>query len=163
MYFQQSDLLQGMSKDFIKEFMDIAVKESHKSGFSLFLEGDRANHFYVLLKGRIRLTMGEDGQTVYRIDNPGEAFGWSSLVGRDVYSASAECREPTKLLKINVKKLHQILEKEPENGHIFFKRLADTLGNRLIQTYRMISSMPHAAVSPSYGTGYVQESEATIT
>jgi len=163
MYFQQSDLLRGISKDFIKEFMDIAVKESHKSGFSLFLEGDRANHFYVLLKGRIRLTMGEDGQTVYRIDHPGEAFGWSSLVGRDVYSASAECREPTKLLKINVKKLHQILEKEPENGHIFFKRLADTLGNRLIQTYKMISSMPHAAVSPSYGTGYVQESEATIT
>ena len=42
MYFQQSDLLRGMSKDFIKEFMDISEKESHKSEFSLFREGDRA-------------------------------------------------------------------------------------------------------------------------
>ncbi len=163
MYFQQSDLLQGMSKDFIKNFMDIAVKASHNPGFFLFREGDRANSFYILLKGRVKLTIGEDGHTVYRIDQSGEVFGWSSLVGRNVYSASAECREPTKLLKVNVKKIHHILERKPENGLIFFRRLADTLGNRLVQTYKMIPSMPHAAVSPSFGTGYVQESEATIT
>ena len=162
MYFQQSDLLRGMSKDFIKAFMNITLKESHKPGYLLFQEGDRATHFYILLKGRVKLTIGEDGHTVYRVDKPGEVFGWSSLVGREQYSATAECREPTKLLRVDVKELHQIFDREPGNGRIFYRHLAATLGNRLLQTYRMTSSMSRAGISQSFGTGRVQESEATI-
>ncbi len=161
MYFQQGDILRGMSKDFVKEFMDITMKESHKKGYFLFREGKSASHFYILLKGCVKLRIGETGPMVYTVDYPGEAFGWSSLVGRDVYSASAECREPTKLLKIDVGKLQEILEKDPANGLIFFKRLAGTLGNRLLQTYKMMSVASQPEVSASFGTGQVMESEAT--
>lgn len=162
MYFQQSDLLRGMNKEFIKTFMDITEKEFHKKGHFLFREGDPAGHFYILLKGRIKLSIGQEGHTVYTVDHSGEAFGWSSLVGGNRYSASAECREPTKLLKVDVTRLHNILEKEPENGALFFKHLAATLGNRLLQTYRMISVISQAGISLSFGTGDVQESEATM-
>ena len=163
MYFQQADLLRGMSRDFMKEFMGTTMKESHRKGYFLFREGDRARHFYILLKGCVKLSIGETGHTVYTVDHPGEAFGWSSMVGGDVYSASAECREPTKLLKIEVGKLQKIFEKDTANGFIFFKRLAGTLGNRLLQTYKQISAMSQAEISNSFGTGQVQESEATIT
>lgn len=163
MYFQQADLLQDMGKEFIKQFMTTAVKESHRKGYFLFREGKRATHFYVLLKGRVKLSIGGDGHAVYTVDHPGEAFGWSSLLNRDVYSASAECREPTKLLKIDVRQLQAVLEKDPANGLIFFKRLAATLGNRLLQTYGMISATSQAGISPSFGTGDVLESEARVT
>ena len=72
----------------------------------------------------------------------GEAFGWSSLIGRDVYSASAECIEPTKLLQTDSKKLMQVMEKDPANGIIFVKHLAATLGNRLLESYKVISQKP---------------------
>lgn len=163
MYFQQSDILRGMSKAFVKSFMDLTTKESHKSGYQLFQEGNRANFFYILLRGRVKLTIGEEGHTVYTIDQPGEAFGWSSLVGRPHYSATAECREPTKLLKIQVKKLHQLFDDDPQSGRLFFMRLSATLGNRLLQTYKMISTLPQASISPSYGTGYAQESDVAIS
>ena len=73
---------------------------------------------------------------VYDVRRNGEAFGWSSLIGRDIYSTSAECIEPTKLLKTDSKKLRRILEKDPANGVVFFRQLAATLGNRLIESYK---------------------------
>jgi CRP-like cAMP-binding protein len=76
---------------------------------------------------------------VYNVKQNGEAFGWSSLIGRDRYSASAECTAPTKLLKTDSEKLTVALEKDPANGLVFFKQLAATLGNRLLETYKTIS------------------------
>lgn len=163
MYFQQSDLLRGLDKNFVKEFMEIAEKETHKTGYALFREGDRARYFYVMLKGCVNMTIGETGHTVFSADRPGEVFGWSSLVGRERYSASAECREKTTLLRIDVVKLNQILEKDAPTGLIFFKRLAESLGSRLLQTYRMISATGDKDISRSYGTGQVLESDMSVS
>jgi CRP-like cAMP-binding protein len=111
------------------------VTESHKQGVLLFQQGDPANQFYILLKGRIKLSLGETGQVVYIVSNAGEAFGWSSLLDRENYSASAECMTPTKLLRFNKVNVLQIIEKDPADGLVFFKRLADILGTRLLNSY----------------------------
>jgi CRP-like cAMP-binding protein len=139
MYIKQSELLMGTSMDFVKKFMDISHMISHKKGDVLFREKDQARYFYVLLNGRVKLAVGESDATVYDVRQNGEAFGWSSLIGRDIYSASAKCIEPTKLLKTDSAKLRRVLETDPANGIIFFKQLAATLGNRLIESYKMIS------------------------
>ena len=139
MYIKQSELLMGTSMDFIKRFMDISKMISHEKGDILFREKDPALHFYVLLNGRVRLGVGENDQMVYDIRRNGEAFGWSSLIGRDRYSASAECIEASKLLKTDSEKLTKVLEKDPANGVVFFKQLAATLGNRLLEIYKTIS------------------------
>nr|HID57821.1 cyclic nucleotide-binding domain-containing protein [Desulfobacterales bacterium] len=152
MYIQQSDLLRGMSRDFVKEFIDIAIRELRDEGDFIFREGDRASYFYILLKGRIKLSVGGIGHVVYVVNHPGEVFGWSSLVGRDVYSASAECKAQTKLLRIEMEKLQKVLEKDPATGLIFFKRLARTIGNRLLQSYHMVSAASQA-IPPGLGTG----------
>ena len=139
MYIKQSELFTGISMDFVKNFMDISEMSSHKKGEVLFRENDPARYFFILLNGRVRLSIGEPQQVVYNAERNGEAFGWSSLIGRDVYSASAECLEPTKLLKTASKALSRILEEDAENGIIFFKHLAATLGKRLLETYKVIN------------------------
>ena len=138
MHIRQSDLLLGTSMDFVKKIMDISRMVSHEAGDVLFRENDGAQYFYILLNGRVKLTIGESGRMIYNIGQNGEAFGWSSLIGREVYSASAECLEPTKLLVIDRKMLANILEEDPANGIIFLRHLAATLGNRLLETYKMI-------------------------
>ncbi len=138
MYFRQSDLLLGTSMDFVKKIMDISRMIPHDKGDILFHENDEARYFYILLNGRVKLSVGEGGQVVYDVAQNGEVFGWSALIGRDVYSASAECVEQTKLLVTDRQKLGKVLEEDPANGIIFFKQLAATLGNRLIETYKMI-------------------------
>ena len=139
MYIKQSDLFMGTSMDFVKKFMDISEMSSHKKGEILFRENDPANFFFILLNGRVKLSVGQPKQVVYNATRNGEAFGWSSLIGGAVYSASAECLEPTKLLKTDSNKLSGILAEDTDNGIIFFKQLAATLGNRLLETYKVIT------------------------
>ena len=138
MYIKQSALFTGTSMDFVKKFMDICELSSHKKGEVLFRENDPADFFFILLNGRVKLSIGEPQQVVYNAARNGEAFGWSSLIGGKVYSASAECLEPTKLLKTASDELSRILEADAENGMIFFKQLAASLGNRFLETYKLV-------------------------
>ena len=138
MYIKQSELFTGTSMDFVKKFMDISEMCSHTKGEFLFHKNDPAKFFFILLNGFVKLSIGDPEQVVYNSKRNGEAFGWSSLIGRDVYSASAECLEPTKLLKTDSDKLSRILEEDAENGIIFYKHLAATLGKRLLETYKML-------------------------
>jgi CRP-like cAMP-binding protein len=138
MYVNQSELFQGTSMDFVKKFMDISQMTSHDRGEVLFREKDPARYFFILLSGCVQLSITEGGQAVYTASRVGEAFGWSSLIGGAQYSASAECIQPTKLLKTDSQKFVRVLEEDPSNGVIFFKQLAATLGNRLLESYKLI-------------------------
>ncbi|MGD8883389.1 MAG: cyclic nucleotide-binding domain-containing protein [Desulfobacterales bacterium] len=139
MYIKMSDFFMDMGKDFSVEVLDIAEKLSQKEGDLLFNAGDQANHFYVLLKGRVKLSLGDTGPVVYMARQPGEIIGWSGLIGRDIYSASAECMDATNLLKFDRNNFLEILKKFPRNEALLFKRLAQMLGNRLLELYPTIS------------------------
>jgi CRP-like cAMP-binding protein len=56
-------------------------------------------------------------------------------VNRDVYSSTAECVVQTTLRKLHKDDLQKILDKDPANGLIFFRHLAGTLGERLVESY----------------------------
>ena len=135
MYIQQVELTRGVGRDFVKALTAMSVKEEHEPGDILFRKGDPANHAYLLLIGCVHLKMGETGQVVYIVRRPGETFGWSSLVNRDVFSSTAECVKQTTLRKLHRDDLQKLLEKDPTNGLIFFKRLAGMLGERLLESY----------------------------
>ena len=139
MYVKQSDLFTGTSMDFVKKFMDISQMISQAKGDILFRENDPARYFFILLSGCVKLSIGKTGRVVYEACRVGEAFGWSSLIGGNEYSASAECIEPTKLLKTDNEKFKRVLDQDPFNGVIFFKQLASTLGHRLLESYKIIS------------------------
>ena len=139
MHLKMSDFFMGMGRDFTMEVMDIAEKLSRNEKDVLFEEGEPAGHFYVLLKGRVRLNLGDKGTVVYTARQPGEIIGWSGLIGRDVYSAGGECMEVTNLLKFDRDVFLRILNKYPRNEALLFKRLAEMLGKRLLELYPIIS------------------------
>ena len=155
MYFKQADILKGLGRDFLKNLMDVSAKESYEKDDFLFHVGDPAVDFYVLLTGCVKIRLKETGQAVYTVSNAGEAFGWSSLIMGDSYSASAICNEPTKLLRFDRDRVLEILDEHPADGMRFFKQLAAVLGNRLIKSYEMITSLANEKLQPSFGTGQV--------
>jgi CRP/FNR family cyclic AMP-dependent transcriptional regulator len=157
MYLKEADLFMGLSQETMNELSKIMVEESHDKGALLFSEGDPAQHFYVLLEGRVRLALGKEAAIDYTVSNPGEAFGWSTLVDRPSYTAGAECESPTKLIKIKKEDIDRILEKQPGSGMIFFKRLAGALGERLIYSYNAFLSEQRPGGSASYGSGQVTD------
>lgn len=135
MYIQQVDLTRGVGQDFVDGLTAASVKEEHAQGDILFKKGDPADHAFLLLIGRVHLKMGETGHVVHIVSRPGETFGWSSLVDRTTYSASAECVAATTIRKLHRRKLRKLLEIDPANGLIFFQRLAAMLGERLLVSY----------------------------
>jgi CRP-like cAMP-binding protein len=162
MYFKQSDLFWGLRHDFVKKVMEQSTIRKCPSGTYIFREGDSALNFYMLIKGHIRLKIGDTGIVIHTICQAGECFGWSSLLDRPVYSASAECREPSDLLVVGADRLNRVIEEDNANGLVFIKRLAGLIGNRLIQNYRMVSTMTSMETMCSYGTGQVLESAVEV-
>jgi CRP-like cAMP-binding protein len=163
MYFKQSDLFYNLDYEFVEKVMDQSIRQHQEAGDVLFREGDPARHFYTLIKGRIRLVIGDSGQVVHAVSHAGECFGWSALLGRSAYSASAECRQATDLMLIEAQPFTRIIDDDPVNGLLFMKHLAGMLGKRLLQNYRMASSMLSVDAVPSFGTGQVSESITDVT
>lgn len=152
MYIEQADFFYGTSMTFANAVMKIAEKESYKAGETIFTEGDPAEVLYVLIEGRVRIMIGELGHIVYIVSKGGEAFGWSTLVGRQSYSATAECLESTTLISFDRQRFQKILDNDPVSGQKLYKGLTKTLANRLLETYKMIAALPvsdHDIVSGS--------------
>jgi len=139
MYLKQGDLFWGMSKDFVKDAMQMATNLSFKEGDKLFGNGDDANHFFILLKGSVLLQRGDTGPKVYIARKPGEIIGWSALISRDAYSASAKCLEDTSLTKIEGKAFLETLEKDSNDKAILFERLAKMKRQASVLVLRFIT------------------------
>ncbi len=135
MYIKQSELLWGLDNHFIKEFIDSAMKKTYPEGYKLFSAGEPADFFYILLRGSIRLSIGEEDKTTYIVEHGGEAFGWSGLVGMPKYSASAECAKESMVMIFAKDFVQSVADTDPENGMRFYRRLARMLGKRLIYSY----------------------------
>ena len=135
MYLKQGDLFWGMDGDFVKDIMTHAEKVEFDDGTTIFNQGDATDFFYVLIKGRIKLSIGTKGPVVFMAKEAGFVVGWSSLVGRETYTASAQCAEPVKALKIEKENFMKKLSDYPASESMLFKRLAQMLGDRLTAIY----------------------------
>ena len=139
MFLKQSDLFNGMSPEFIKHVMNITSRQEYDPGTILFHGGDSPQYFFILIKGQVQLKFGNSEKQVYVCRHTGELVGWSGLVGRDSYTASAECLETTYLLKTDLSRFSRLLESEAETKCLFYRNLATALGNRLIFIFEYIA------------------------
>jgi len=151
MIIQESELFKGLSPEIINEIAENMIEEFYGKGSFIFKDTYLAEHFYILEQGKIRLSVGQKGRMTHLISNPGETFGWSSLVGREIYTASAECLDPSKVIKIEKGNLNRVFEKDPASGMLFFKRLAGIIGERLTSSYSALLSAYKGEELPSYG------------
>ncbi len=134
----EADLLKGLDPQVVEEIKDIMVEESYDEGTVLFEKGGTALDFYILLKGSVELSIGEDGYVTHVVKKPGDAFGWSSLVDHHVYTATAVCSAPTKLQRVRNQDLMDIFGEYPADGVLFYKHVAGIIGRRLTTTYSFL-------------------------
>ena len=153
MHVELSDFFRDTGMLFANQIMDLADRRSRQPGDMIFHEGHLATHFYILLSGRVRIAIGRSGQTVHIVSRGGEAFGWSSLIGRQTYTASAECLTETTYLSFSNIRFQKVLQNDPASGMVIYKRLSMTLANRLMQTYEMLHSASTTENTHEPGTG----------
>ena len=151
MSLENAYLFQEMTSRLKDEISRIALEEFHEKGAFLFHAGDPAGCLYILQEGRVRLSMRGTGHIAHIVSDPGDAIGWSSMVAQDIYTASAECIVPVRVLKFEKQKLAEVLQKDPVGGFAFYKRLAEIIGRRLVASYRATLSVHGDRDPRSYG------------
>lgn len=152
MIIQKAELFKDLGPEITEEISKIMIEESYDPGKFIFEAGAPARYFYILLEGRVRLFIGTKAEISYTVNVPGEAFGWTGLVDRPSYIASAECSATSKVIKIENAALNNIFKKDPEGGMLFYKRLAGAVVQRLIHNYEaFLSAGSLKEVTASYG------------
>jgi len=157
MIIQKADLFKNLSPEAMQEISKIMKEESHEKNTVLYTTSSPAQHFFILIQGRVRLTMETAAKIDYTLTREGEIFGWSSMVGRSTYTAGGECVVPTRLVRIDKDELEKVFQRYPSDGMTFYKGLSAAIARRLMENYS--SFLSHGGLSSAtYGTGQVMSS-----
>ncbi len=119
----------------------------------VFRQGDSAERFYLLIKGKVLLEQRLSDKMTVSMDaiKPGYSFGWSSIVRGTLnpysrYTSDAICVEPSEVFAIKGEDFHIILEEDHSMGYIINRNLNRVIKQRLVyrteQFVRIIKKHP---------------------
>lgn len=162
MHLKQTEILRGLDERFTAKMMEVGRESFYEPGSVLFSRGDPALNFFILVEGRIKLSIGDHNNSIYIVNHSGEAFGWSSLVGAYTYTANAKSVAPSTLNVFNRDHMEMILSGDPDSAALFYKNLAHTLGNRLTLINSQLAGYLSVNDKISYGTGQILEQAELI-
>jgi CRP-like cAMP-binding protein len=108
-------LFEGLSTDTLVRIVNMAHAKPLDAGELFFSEGDQAESFFVLTRGRVKLSQltPEGHQIVLRLIGPGDAFGGVGAFGDPTYPITAEAVEPSVALAWQSTSMRQLLDTEP--------------------------------------------------
>ncbi len=129
----QIDLFAELPQEHLRRVVNIGIEEQHRSGATIFSEGDSGEQFYVILDGAVRISrivpgMGEEALAVLR---PGAYFGEMSLIEDAPRSATAICHEACRLFVIHRRDLEDLLFVDRDLAYELLWNLVRTLSRRL--------------------------------
>ena len=110
------------------------------AGEAIFQQGHPAEHVFILLTGVVQVRYKPyDGPalTVARI-LPGDVFGWSAALGRDIYTSGAQAEVASEAFRIRTGNLHHLCDCDPAAGGVLLQRLAGGIAERLRNTHGSI-------------------------
>ncbi len=125
--------VRGMSPSQIETVAGCASNVRFQTGQYLFKDGEEANQFYIIRKGRIAIEAASPTHDPILIHTygDGEILGWSWLVPPYRWRFSGKALELTRVLMIDGKCLRGKCEKDHDLGYELLKRFADILAGRL--------------------------------
>ena len=151
MILKEIELFEGVDFEVMNEIADICSEESYPKDTVLFEKDEQAKCLYILFEGTVYLVIKNGGSITFSLTEPGEVFGWSSMLENGKYTASGICATDLKLVKIEKDKLIRIFQNRPEVGFKVLQRLAGVISRRLSNAYRDLLSSRSTDTTPSYG------------
>ena len=132
----QGELFEGLSREALQRLLATGKSRTLQADEYLFLLGDDASDFCVLVKGQVdlcfpmRLRGAVKDVTVESV-GPGQALGWSALVKPHRFTLSARAIEPSEVIRFARRDLLELFQAEPSIGYAFFTKVSEIVGIRL--------------------------------
>lgn len=132
----ESPFFWGMDQRHLHEFATQAVRESFAVGEFIFREGEDAQKFYLIQKGKVTLEVlaPDRGASIVQTISGGDVLGWSWLFPPHRWHFDARAVEPTETLAIDARWLRERIEADHDLGYAMMKRIAQVMVNRLQAT-----------------------------
>ena len=131
MNIQEIQFFEGIDTQVIKEIENSCTVETYEKDAVIFEKGHRADFLYILDEGRIDMLIKDKELTICNLTDPGEVFGWSSIVEKGIYTASCICKVETKVLRISKDNIEDIFNRYPKAAVTFYRRLGSIFSKRI--------------------------------
>ncbi|GAB4293705.1 MAG: hypothetical protein Kow0090_08120 [Myxococcota bacterium] len=132
---KQIPLFSSLSDD---EAVFIAARlsfEHHKAADTIFEENSDGDKFYILTKGRVRISKGiGESQKTLAILAPGDFFGEIALIDRGRRSATATALESTSLVTLSADAFQRLIDENGSSAAKFLRAILFTLCKRIRAT-----------------------------
>jgi CRP-like cAMP-binding protein len=138
-----TDLLRGITPQQLDEISRLAFPCNFSTDEVVFEQDQYAEYLYILLSGEVCIRFKPyDGEliNVARLGE-GQVFGWSSVLGRAIYTSAAVCTSPAECAKIRGRDLQTLCQNHPDTGIIIMERLAAVIAERLSETNEQIFNL----------------------
>ena len=132
--------------DHILALADCAMKTEFRAGELIFREGDPANRFFLILKGKVALEARVKGAEAVLVESigAGDVLGWSWLVEPYVWHFNARVVEPTEAIFFDGTWMRELYEEDGSLGYEMMRRVAAVMLQRLQAARRRMLERPPA-------------------
>src|ERR1700687_3045289 len=124
-------LLRDLDPHHVHKLATFALECSFKAEQVIFREGDVAGYFYLITSGSVVLeVVGPARHIAVQTLHPGDAFGWSSLLGSSPRHFEARALSPVTAVAFDGAEVRAACAPDPSVGHAIMKRFLEVLTER---------------------------------
>lgn len=125
----------GLDPQYLNVITGCASNAKFEAGEYLFREGQNANAFYVIRKGKVGIeTYTPKGPVLIQTISDGEILGWSWLVSPYRWRFDAKACDLTRVISLDGACLRKKCEEDHHLGYELLKRFTQIITDRLEAT-----------------------------
>lgn len=130
------EVFDGLSRGHLQDIARCGSIARFPAGTAILREGQRADRFFVLLRGTVALEVAspERGTLVIQTLAPGDTLGWSWLFPPHRWHLDATARDAVVAMAFDAACVRARCEADHELGHLLMARFADIMLRRLMAT-----------------------------
>lgn len=136
------ELFKGLPERALEAVAALSEDRSYAPGAIIFSPEQSSEWIFLLLEGSVRLTVHAsplpEPVAVAVLETPGQAFGFSSVVGQGHHNSSAEAVTHVKAVAIEGPPFLAYLESDPVVGFAVMRRVARVISRRLAGLRRLL-------------------------
>ena len=135
-YLSGNTFFAGLDAASVSELAGCAINMHIRPGEYLFREGQPAEHFYVITRGRIALELFGPASGPHVLDSagPGEVLDWPWLIPPHRWFFDGRAVESASVISLDAACLRGKCEADPRLGYELVQRAAQTMSLRLQAT-----------------------------
>ncbi len=131
----ETGMFEGLPDDALATIGELCHEKAFALGTTIVAEGHPADRIYLLQEGTVGLFISPTSQPapliISLLESPGQAFGWSAIVGSGYYTAAARAMTDVRAIALDGRALVAYLEQDPVVGYKVMKRVARVVSYRL--------------------------------